>query len=233
MCAQTYLAIGGTALLQDRRAGARIRTIYRSAKVISLDDSGLCLVLNLSDGGALIETALSLEPGDQLKLGLTDELAINGLVVWRDGLLTGVRFTPRIDCFKMLKQLSEDRWNGRGRPVRLGVKSRVEVTSEFGASTLELKDISQKGLKLCAEGNLRPGMQVRIRLNPGLVVDGEVRWARDSNVGVKLLGQITISGLGSAARFANGQIGVGSGGHLGPPPAEGLRWPRPERSEPT
>lgn len=206
MCAQTYLANGGMASLQDRRAGARIRTIYRSAKAISLDDSGLCLVLNLSDGGALIETALSLDPGDQLMLELTDGLAITGLVAWRDGLLTGVVFTPRIDCIKMLKQSSDDRWSGRGRPVRLAVKRRVEVISELGTNILELKDISQKGLKLSAESKLGAGMQVRIRLNPGLVVDGEVRWARDSNAGIKLQGQITVLGLGSAETFASGEF---------------------------
>lgn len=209
MRAQTCLVTGGAVPLQDRRADARIRTIYRSARIISRDDSGLCRVLNLSDGGALIETALSLGLGDQLILELADGLAMNGLVARRDGLLAGVVFTPKINCLTMLKQSSVDRWNGRGRPVRLAVNKQIEVISEFGASPLELKDISQKGLKLCGEGKLALGMQVRIRLNPDLVVDGEVCWAQDFDVGVKLAGQITILDLGSVTTFARGKPEVG------------------------
>lgn len=205
----SYLVTGRTIALQDRRADARIRTIYRSARIISRDDSGLCRVLNLSDGGALVETALSLGLGDQLMLEFADGVVMSGFVARCEGLLAGVKFVPKIDCLTMLKQSSDDRWNGRGRPVRLAVNKQVEVISEFGASPVELKDISQKGLKLCAEGKLTSGMQVRIRLNPNLVVDGEVCWAQDSDVGVKLQGQITILDLGSVATFARGKPEIG------------------------
>lgn len=154
------------------------------------------------DGGAQLETALSLEPGDQLKLEPIDGLEMNGLVAWRTGLLTGVQFTTRINCLKMLKQFSEDRSSGRSRPVRLAVKKQVEVTSELGTGTFELRDDSQKGLKLSAEGMLRAGTHVRVRLGPTMVVDGQVRWARAADVGIELRGQIAILDLGSAVSFA-------------------------------
>lgn len=191
---------------QDRRAYIRIRTIYRSAKVIGLNDAGLCLVLNLSDGGALIETTQPFEKGDLLSLELADGETVNGAVAWRDGSKTGIEFSPRIDCVKMIKKLSEDRWNGRGRPVRLAVKGQVEVTGEFGTRTFDLRDVSPKGLKLRAEGKLRKGMHVRIRFNPDLLVDGEVCWVRNSEAGIELCGQIAVLELGSAASFAKGQL---------------------------
>lgn len=206
MTVQAGLVNCSVATPQDRRAYIRIRTIYRSAKVVGLNDAGLCLVLNLSDGGALIETTQPFAIGDPLSLELADGAVVNGAVAWRDGTRTGIEFAPRIDCVKLLKGLSDDRWNGSGRPVRLAVKGQVEVTGEFGTSSFDLKDVSPKGVRLRAEGTLRKGMRVRIRLNPVLLVEGEVCWVRNSDAGIKLCGQIAVLDLGSAASFANGQL---------------------------
>lgn len=191
---------------QDRRAYIRIRTIYRSAKVVGLNDAGLCLVLNLSDGGALIETTQPFEKGDLLSLELAEGETANGTVAWRDGTKTGIEFAPRIDCVKLIKKLSEDRWNGGGRPVRLAVKGQAVVTGEFGTCTFDLQDVSPKGVRLRAEGKLRKGMPVRIRLNPNLLLDGEVCWVGNSDAGIKLRGQIAVLDLGSAASFTKSQL---------------------------
>lgn len=44
----------------ERRCATRVRTIYRMARITTQADAGFCLVHNLSDQGAMVETQLAL-----------------------------------------------------------------------------------------------------------------------------------------------------------------------------
>lgn len=203
MAAQPNRLIKDEATLLERRAGVRTRTVYRSAKIVSGRDAGLCWILNLSDGGAMVETGLAVVAGEEIWIELADGIVIAGSVAWRDRERVGMSFSQPIDSFQLLRQLAQERWNGRSRQVRLQVNKLVEVASELGPSILRLQDVSQRGLQLRHIGNLGVGMPVTIHLSQELVVRGVVRWKRDSVAGVELDGMIPVCALLSRTAFEN------------------------------
>lgn len=146
MAVQAIRLIYDEAAQLDRRAGVRIRTVYRAGKIVGASDAGLCWILNLSDGGAMVEAGLCTSVGEDVSIELADGIAIEGSVVWRDGERAGINFSPPIDSLTLLKRMAEDRRNGRLRPVRLPVNKLVEVSSELGPSILRLQDVSQWGM---------------------------------------------------------------------------------------
>lgn len=184
-----------------RCAATRTRAVYRSATIVGRHDAGLCWVQNLSDGGAMVETGIHAAVGEAVRLELADGIAIDGSIVWRAADRAGIAFSPPIDSLGLLRQLADDRSNGRWRPARLPLNKLVEVASELGPSILRLQDISQSGLQLRHIGNLSAGMPITVHLSPGLVVKGVVRWKRDSVVGVELEEMIPVCALMSRAAF--------------------------------
>lgn len=201
MATQANRLIGEEAMQLDRRAGVRLRTVYRSGKISSAANAGLCWILNLSDGGAMVETGIALSIGEQASIELADGIRIDGKLVWQEAERAGIIFSPPINSLALLKQLADARRKGRLRPVRLQVNKLVEVGSELGPSILRLHDISQRGLRLRHIGNLSVGMPITVRLTHSLVVKGIVSWKQDSEAGVELDGMIAVSELMSAAIF--------------------------------
>ena len=192
----------GGAYPRERRVSSRIRTVYRSAKITGGSDAGLARMINISDGGALIETSLNLEAGDCLKVELTDGVALAAIVSWRRDSLMGVQFTPSIDSHAMLLTLSKTGDCDQPRPLRLSVSKPVEVSDGFKVHLLLMQDVSKKGLRLRDEGKLKTGMEITVRLGPANVLRGAVRWARGLEGGVELDGVISDSILSSAAFLA-------------------------------
>lgn len=186
----------------ERRASSRIRTVFRSTRITSSSDAGLARMLNISNGGALIETPLKLAVGDRLQVELDDDVALSAAVLWRREHLMGVQFTASIDCIAMLIALSKQCGAALARPLRLPVSKPVEVTDGFKTHMLLVHDISKKGLRIRDEGKLKPGMEIAVRLSPTNVVRGAVRWARGLEVGVELNELISDSVLSSAASLA-------------------------------
>lgn len=189
-------------LPKDRRSAPRVRTIWRLAKLTTGGDSGLCRCLDLSDGGALIETQLIVDVGTGLRLELADSIVLNGVVVWRTASRMGVRFHEPVNSLDIVRRLSEERRLGKDRPLRLAVDARVEVVTGAGSEFLPMLNISQSGARLRDRFKLKVGTPLSLRLQDDLKVSGVVCWSRGDEVGVAFQAMIPSSLLGSARAFA-------------------------------
>lgn len=182
---------------EDRRAGIRYHTVYRTARVIANGDHGLATVLNISDEGMLLSSPLSLCIGDPVTVDLSETCSLTGAVAWRSAPRCGISLAARIDSCAVLERLGQERSSGHGRSLRLPVGKSVLVTSELGMQIVRLRNISQRGMNVMHDGRFYPGLPVKVRLPAGAERRGVVRWSRDGIAGIALTEILAVDELGS------------------------------------
>ena len=181
-----------TAQAEDRRSGARLLTVYRVARVLADGRYGFVRVLNMSNEGMMLSTALPVERGDALQVDLSESCSMIGEVRWhRDGRC-GLKLAEPIDSTALLSRLYEECQRSDARQLRLPLERTVVLTSELGIQISRTRDISQRGLKLAHDGRLHPGLSIRIQFAPGIERRGTVRWVRDGIAGCMLIERLSV-----------------------------------------
>ncbi|GMM92427.1 PilZ domain-containing protein [Qipengyuania sp. MTN3-11] len=191
-----YETDGGYAV--DRREHQRVMTIYRVARVLMQDDQALALLRNISDKGVSLSISRTMDPGEHLRVQLSDSVEVQGEVVWSQQDMCGVEFDQAVDCRAILGQLVEEAATGKARALRLPTNALAMVDSEAGMVAARIQNVSQAGAALKTRSNFKPGMHVRIRTVSGIERRGTVRWSDDGWAGVQLIEPIGLRQLGSA-----------------------------------
>lgn len=101
----------------DRRSDERHLTLFRVGTIILGDKRELCLVKNISAGGALIRAYCRLEPDMVIHVELKQEQPVCGKVTWVRGTDAGITFDERVDIIDLLKASGD---GPRPRMPRIG-----------------------------------------------------------------------------------------------------------------
>jgi hypothetical protein len=181
----------------DRRDGPRLVTVYCVARVLARGDQGLARVLNLSDDGMMLSLRLDLFLGDEVTVDLSEACSLTGNAVWRQGDWCGLKLIERIDTPALLKRLRDERRAPGARQLRLPIEKRILASSELGIQIVRLRDVSQRGAKVVHDGRFRPGLAVRLHINPQIQRRGVVRWSQDGIAGIQLTELLSVDDLGS------------------------------------
>src|SRR3546814_19166973 len=88
----------------DRRGGDRHCTVYRLAKVERESDAGLWRVRNISDHGMMLATTIAVDPGERLKVALSEQVMLTGKVVGAGDGRCGVAFARVLDAVDIERQ---------------------------------------------------------------------------------------------------------------------------------
>jgi len=156
-------------------------------------------------GVCLMHTPAAWQIGQHLHLrlhlpGITDELALDGVVTWRSNGNSGITFAPTRAQENLLhtsvKHLIEtqDAWitDLRDREPRLPLHTHCRVECDGApARDLIIENVSRGGARVCGENNFgAPGRGVRVRLQlPGAASEvwmkGLVWWQHDGHAGIK------------------------------------------------
>lgn len=182
----------------ERRQGDRFHTVCRVARVISADDQGLARVRNISDLGLSLELYFPVCLGDRLTVHLTDDLSVNGDVVWSTDSWCGLRLDEPIDSVSVLRDLGARVGRADSRAIRLPVAKVAVAHTENGLRSLEIQDVSQRGMKVRHDGSFRKGLPIKVTLASGIERRGIVRWSHDRTAGILLTQPFSPSELGSA-----------------------------------
>ncbi len=170
----------------DRRDGARLRTVCRIAKIVRIDDAGLWMVRNISDGGMMLTTNVPVAVGEDITIMLSEEISLDGKVAWvRDGRC-GVAFSDEIDGELVLRQLAEDKDNGWHRPLRVEVNAHALASVNHRMRPIEVVNLSQHGAGIIHDGSVETGMRLNLMLPGGIRREAVVRWSRDGRAGLWL-----------------------------------------------
>ncbi len=185
----------------ERRGSRRHPTPGRIVRFDAPGDRGLGAVRNLSDSGALIETALACALGTPVRIAFDCTNAVQGRIVWRDGNRAGIRFLVPISSSAFIRKVASDRWSETARPPRLSVQASAEVRSGSTSFVTIVGNVSQRGVGVSHSGQLSAGMPVEVAMTAGIRLRGTVRWADGTSAGVELSGGLSAEQLADTRRF--------------------------------
>lgn len=168
-------------LNEERRSSDRHLTLYRVGTLLLDGRRELCLVKNISCGGALLRIYSDLEPGQKVELELKERQSIPSTISWLQGSDAGIEFHSPIDILELLSAGNEDQ---RPRMPRVEIESFGFIRQGAIVNRAQIKNISQGGVSAECKGELQVGGEVTVTL-PGIPpVGGVVRWGRSGAYGI-------------------------------------------------
>lgn len=176
----------------SRRADDRHLTLFRVGSMIVGKRRELCLVKNISAGGALIRAYCKLEPDQRLEVELKEGQRVAGQVNWVRGSDAGITFDRPVDVVDLLKSNS-----GGPRPRMPRVEVRCVGFVREGAilHRATLHNISQGGVSVEVANPLTVGADVAVSL-PGLPPQNAVvRWNDGRRYGITFNTVLPLAGL--------------------------------------
>ena len=167
---------------QDRRDGERHLTLFRVGTMLIDDRRELCLIKNISAGGAMLRLySECVRVGQRLTVELKCGQPLTGCIAWVNDPNVGLVFDQPIDVIAMLSQ-SED----GPRPRMPRIETNCFCTLREGASIMRARacDISQGGIKVETSAVFARNAEVVVSL-PGLPPQpAVVRWTSDGCAGI-------------------------------------------------
>lgn len=187
----------------ERRLKPRFRMFGRVARIDALGDSGLCHVENISDFGMMVDTSISLNCGDPVRIALDCCNKVQGRVVWQRGSRAGIRFLQPVESSALIRKMLKDRHDGNARPPRLSVRSAARVTTATASFPTFVGNISQGGMSICHAGDLAVGAIIDILLENGASLRGIVRWSTELFAGVEFCAKLPVGQLASVQTWTS------------------------------
>jgi len=165
----------------DRRGDERHLTLFRVGSILLGGRRELCLVKNVSAGGALIRAYCALQREQALEVELKEGQPIAGRVSWVRGSDAGIEFDHPVDVVDLLKTAGD---GPRPRMPRVEVSCVGFVREGAILHRSVVHNISQGGVSVETANPLTVGADVTISL-PGLPPQGAVvRWNEGTRYGI-------------------------------------------------
>lgn len=176
----------------ERRTDDRHLTLFRVGAILVGDRRELCLVKNISAGGALIRAYSSLDAGTTLQVELKEHQPIPGKVGWVRGSDAGIVFDQPVDVVDLLKTSGD---GPRPRMPRVEVNCVGFVREGAILHRSLVKNISQGGVSVETANPLTVGGEVTVSL-PGLRPQpAVVRWNDGHRYGITFNTVLPLAGL--------------------------------------
>lgn len=166
---------------RSRRSNERHVSVFRVGSMFVGTSRELCLVKNISTGGALVRAYCPLEIEQALLLEIKEGQPVAGRVIWLEGSDAGIQFDSPIEIVELLSAATEGR---RQRMPRIEVDCVGFVREGAVAHRSRILNISQGGI--CAEvpNPLTVGANVTVSLIGLAPQQGIVRWSNSSRYGI-------------------------------------------------
>lgn len=176
----------------SRRTDDRHLTLFRVGSMIIGKRRELCLVKNISAGGALIRAYCTLEPDQRVQVELKEAQPVAGQVTWVRGSDAGLTFDKPVDIVELLKTSSD---GPRPRMPRVELSCVCFVREGAILHRALLHNISQGGVSVETANALTAGAEVTVSL-PGLPTqDAVVRWSEGQRYGITFNTVLALAGL--------------------------------------
>jgi hypothetical protein len=160
----------------EQRDDQREPSLLRISCLLLDDRRELCLVRNISAGGALVRTYSPVAVGRRVALELKAGESVAGVVRWCEGNMIGIMFLHQLDVVDLLANSLD--WP-RPRQPRVEVQLLARLEVDGGMRIGQLLDISQGGLKLRSSSRFARNQLVQVRTRDLPVLEGRVRWSQN------------------------------------------------------
>lgn len=181
----------------ERRADTRQITVLQIGKLVTARQQMLCLVKNISAGGVKIYALRSLARDQRLRIEFRSGVIAEGVVMWTEGNIAGIRFNYAID---ILGLLGAD--NGATldiklpRHPRLEIKASAKVEWEAGTFPAEIFNISQTGVCLELAQPPLPHQSVSLKIEGLPSILATVVWKKGTRIGLAFRQSLAYEALG-------------------------------------
>lgn len=177
--------IGGSATgIQNadaqRERSDRYALLLRSAKLVTRDGEFVCLLRDVSSGGAKARLFHPLASTEGLHLQLANGDSFAARLVWENDLNVGLQFEKPVDVRRLLRKAEP---HGK-RPIRLKMAAPASVVVDGISYSALLKDLSQQGAQIECSTHLAIDQQIRFEVRTLPAIYAKVRWRRDAAVGL-------------------------------------------------
>lgn len=169
----------------DRRGAQRFMTILRVGKLVNGRSQELCLIRNISSGGLMAHVYAQHAIGDRVEIELKSDERLSGEVVWVEDGRVGVRFDGQVEISDILTHRSSD--GRKSRPPRIEVNGRARLKIGEARYRVEVRDLSQGGIKVEIDEDLKVGEDAVISIEGMSPVKGIVRWAQGGMAGLSFI----------------------------------------------
>lgn len=177
------------------RRDQRHVTILLVGRLIQNGATELCRIRNISTWGLRADTVSPLPRGTRLVIEPKTGQTLVGTVVWCNDFTIGVRFDTELDVDNFLsnRAVLDDGLRARMPRVALICSARIRAAAHF--HHVEVRDLSQGGVKVKIETNIDEGENVTVTLDGLRTLDGIVRWCRGGFAGISYNGVVPFSEL--------------------------------------
>lgn len=177
---------------RNRRTSDRHLSLFRVGTIVIGDRRELCLVKNISAGGALVRAYCALEPELRLDVELKENHPVPGQVSWVSGKDAGITFDEPVDVLELLRAAAD---GPRQRMPRVEVNCVCFVREGAILHRALARNISQGGLSIEIANRLSVGGEVTVTL-PGLPPQpATVRWSNGQHYGIGFNAVLPLAGL--------------------------------------
>ena len=176
----------------DRRDDERELSLLRIACLLFDDRRELCLIRNVSAGGALVRTYSMVDAGRPVAIELKQGESVSGVVRWSQGNLIGVMFHHLVDVTQLLADSCD--WP-RPRQPRVEIRAPVWLQQSGKKLIGQSIDLSQGGLKVRTRLALEPTTDVQVEIGGLPPLQAICRWACRDSYGLKFQDPIALKTL--------------------------------------
>lgn len=190
---------GGAATTQrsveELRSAPRFTLLIRTAKLICDSGEYLCVIRDVSASGVRLRIFHPLPPFERFALEVANGDRFEVERVWQSPDQAGFRFAEWINVQSFIAEASPF----RKRALRLRLNCPAMVTTEGGAATTTVRDLSREGARI--ETTMRLAIRQKVKLTgEGLpVLIGNVCWRSGTAYGLVLQQVFTFEELARLA----------------------------------
>ena len=165
----------------DRRDDSRELSLLRIGCLLFEDRRELCLIRNISAGGALVRTYSQMTLGRPVAIELKQGESVAGTVRWCEGNMIGIMFNHVLDVVQLLADSSE--WPRPRQPrVEVQALARIDLGAEIRIG--QALDLSQGGMKVRTGSGLTRNGMVHVELRGLPKLPARVAWVRGDTCGI-------------------------------------------------
>jgi PilZ domain-containing protein len=165
----------------ERRSEERFLSLLRVGALRIGTRRELCLIRNISGGGMMIRPYSPIDPGTRVSVELKHGDSVSGSAQWSERGLVGITFDAPID---VLALLSASGMETQPRMPRIEVDCIASVREDADVHRSRALNISQGGICVQTDANLRIGAHVVVSLTGLAPAGGVVKWRDGDNYGI-------------------------------------------------
>jgi hypothetical protein len=165
----------------ERRGDERFLSLLRIGALLVGGRRELCLIRNISAGGMMLRPYSPIETGTRLSVELKHGDTVSGVAHWAENGLIGIAFDTPIDVVALLSASGD---GPQPRMPRIELSCTAWLREDADVYRTRAVNISQGGLCVQADAELRVGAHVIVSLAGLPPAPGAVKWKDQDSYGI-------------------------------------------------